>query len=826
MPLYQVDGIWYWSPDNNPLSVTNPAALYSSTGSPINGLPGSPSSNSPPTGDVVLPRSITFTLAGRPGVTVNVVEDGGNLDFHLKTTGKADLSGLFFDLTNSKLSTLKIAGGTQISQFLAKAGGVGNLANGVNLNGQRVSNFDVGMEFGTAGIGADHGNIQSENFVLSDSAHDLSINDLHPAGETGTVGVRDLSAGQKLEAVAPYAPTATPDQVTTTEDTPYTIPVSDLATDLNSGAKLTISAIGTGAQGPQYGTVTIAPDGQSLIYTPTILDNKVDGILTGNRDAFQVGVTDSLGGQVTSFVTVNATPVADTPKVTVTVLSPQANDPINKVRLAVTAQSGDYGTADQGSDFIQSLGLNLTGDVTAGTAITDSKGLLSGNTIDASSKNTAPGLFTDEIDLLMPANTTLNDQLAVTATAAEGESPTTTASGTHDQTIGIKYQSNDETPKFQTLANDSIWNTGSSFSTSKDLFLGADIPLDTSIGDSVANFSSSGEFKAGLTDTFNVHGGTITAHLPFDVKVDTTYNTTTDTLLIHTGDTLQSGASFTTTGPGGSFTLGAIFKLNDTLALGGSLIDTLGLGFSYPFNVESSAASLIPGDTTGGGSITDSDTTTTKIPVGPDPLAPLGYISVAWPQLSTSSTTQSGDTITGDAASNNFIQFDLDLLRWAAAVDPVVFGPIQGVLGPPLNDPNGFAPLQAFANVGANLQQNFALQAAPQLDGTLSFADGSTQSFVVGQDVTIPNASKLAGSDGDIHLGLSLTPQATLENTTSVGVNVGADLYLLNNLPSIVNDILGTPIHLTGSTGVFSIPIADSGPFPLAFGSQNYNFVT
>jgi hypothetical protein len=115
------------------------------------------------------------------------------------------------------------------------AGGVINLTNGVNLKGRGLPNFDVGMEFGLAGIGSNHQDIQSESFVLSDKAHDLSIDDLHPTGEAGYVGVRDLGVGQKLAAVAPYAPTATPDTgaraLMTPEDSPITIQASSLATD-------------------------------------------------------------------------------------------------------------------------------------------------------------------------------------------------------------------------------------------------------------------------------------------------------------------------------------------------------------------------------------------------------------------------------------------------------------------------------------------------------------------------------------------------------------------------------------------------------------------
>ena len=783
MPLFEKKDItnnldfWYWAPDNNPTDTTSPAALYSFS------IPNNPSisslPHSPAASDVVHPRSISFPLFGLPsgiGIVFNVFEDNG--DLHFTTAFKPFLPLEFIpllfssgalDFTASKLTDLSFSGPV-IKNHL-------------------------------------------QTFVLSDSAHDLSIDDLHPTANSA----------------APYAPKATPDTVTTPEDVPIKIDVSALATDLNRGAILTIDKIGTGVQGPQYGTVTIAPDGHSVVYTPSTLDHLVDGILTGNQDAFQVSVKDNFGGEVTSFVTVDARAAADQPSVNVQVLTPHNGDPINEVRLLITSHSGDHGTVNQGSDYLSDILLNLTGDVTAGATVIGDTGHLvavnspidSNHPLDLSTNNNDS--FLDEIDLLMPTGTSLKDTLAVTGTTAETEPNVPTASTTYDQAIGIKFQHNDETPQFQTVPNDSIWNTGTQFSASKDLFVGADIPLDKSISALGITFSSSGDFKAGLTDTFNVHGGTITAQLPFDVTVDNTYNTTTDTLLIHTSDAVLPGASFTTTGPGGNFTLGAIFQLNDTLALSGGLIDTLGLGFSYPFNVESSAASLIPGDTTGGGSITDSDTTTIKIPVGPDPLAPIGFIDVAWPRLSTTSTTQTGDTITGDAVSNNFIQFNLDLLRWAAAVDPVVFGPIQGVLGPAHNDPNSFAIMQAFANVGANLLQHFALQ-VNHLDGILTFADGSTQSFVLGQDITIHNASKLVGSDGKVHFGLSLTPDATLENNTSVGVNVGADLYLLNNLPSAVNDILGTPYHLTGSTGVFSIPIADNGPFALAFANHTYDF--
>ena len=119
---------------------------------------------------------------------------------------------------------------------------------------------------------------------------------------------------------------------------------------------------------------------------------------------------------------------------------------------------------NQGSDFIQSIGLNLSG--IPATSIMDSKGLLSGTTINASSNQ---GSFQDEVDLLMPADTTLSDTLAITATAAETETPATTASATQNQSIVI-----DNT--FST-SKQSMWTTGAApFTTDYSTgFIGLDV---------------------------------------------------------------------------------------------------------------------------------------------------------------------------------------------------------------------------------------------------------------------------------------------------------------------------------------------------------------
>ena len=107
---------------------------------------------------------------------------------------------MFFDFSKSKLSTLSVTGGPITPQL--------------TLAPSALPNADVQLQF--VGFAT-----PTESFVLSDTANDLSINDLHPTGETGT---SDVGLVPGLE-VAPYAPTATPDVVTTLENTSITISV-------------------------------------------------------------------------------------------------------------------------------------------------------------------------------------------------------------------------------------------------------------------------------------------------------------------------------------------------------------------------------------------------------------------------------------------------------------------------------------------------------------------------------------------------------------------------------------------------------------------------
>ena len=89
--------------------------------------------------------------------------------------------------------------------------------------------------------------------------------------------------------------------------------------------------------------------------------------------------------------------------------------------------------------------------------------------------------------------------------------------------------------------------------------------------------ATDGHFKAGLTADLHLQGGAIDAHIPFDITVDTTYNKTTDTLLIHTNDALaKTGASFTTSGPEGNLTFGFLIDAAiDAGILGGGSVNEI-----------------------------------------------------------------------------------------------------------------------------------------------------------------------------------------------------------------------------------------------------------
>lgn len=148
-------------------------------------------------------RSMTFEVQGPVNTLIDIEElsTGGLLfNIHMLGTGQiGDLRGLFFDLgdVDSSNSELQVTGINGTEDFLGKKsfkeGKVDRVFGDVNVKGDVIheqGKFDVGIEFGTTGIGKD--DISSASFILSaDNGSPLSLDSL----DLADFGLRYTSVG-------------------------------------------------------------------------------------------------------------------------------------------------------------------------------------------------------------------------------------------------------------------------------------------------------------------------------------------------------------------------------------------------------------------------------------------------------------------------------------------------------------------------------------------------------------------------------------------------------------------------------------------------------
>jgi len=473
-------------------------------------------------------RSITFTIPDPldgPGVQVTVVEQSGNLVFTvevLETSHKsADLRGLFFHIDEAVLPGLMITNADPIitdSQIAQNS--VMNLGNGVNMNGAVKDGFDIGIKFGTPGIG--HDNVKGPVSFTLDGLSDLTLDDIAHM----QFGARTTSVGSKLTVTAPAAPDAVADSYNIFEDgqsglgDPSTVPegvlfevlANDTDADLDT---LTI----TDVHGAEHGIVQIVDGadadllpGDAVLYTPFEDYAGADG--------FTYCISDNNGGTDFATVDVAITAVADVPDLDVQVL---AGNAVNEIRLIVTATQTDFDS----SEYIDQI---VTNSLPAGV------------TLAPSSVN--PGGQPDEIVqeylLTLPLDADADFDLTFTAVSKE------TSNGdeeTASQTIDIVYEYNSTTTAAEfTAVDQSIWSTGDEFAFEDDRFVGVNTGNFNETVGSVLYAGVNGHIKLGFQSTLTFEGGEIDATSNYDVTVETNYNKTTDQLLIDTG-ALITGAS-------------------------------------------------------------------------------------------------------------------------------------------------------------------------------------------------------------------------------------------------------------------------------------------
>lgn len=764
--------------------------------------------------DPFCPRQIIFEIPGTPGVLVTATENEatGAIDFTLDVEDgatTADLRALFFHFNETKLAGLQISGGDGLlTESRVRANSVLDLGDGATLAGAVKSGFDVGLEWGTAGGKKDDISFPV-HFTLSSPAGALSLDDfaglmfgakLDSVGGPG--GPRGGAA--KLTTIAPWAPDAQDDNNTTLgpvyEDgaaglnspskSPHGVVLNVLANDHDGdGDTLTVTGF---HDGPSHGTVEILPDG-NILYTP---DLDYSG-----PESFEYCVSDGHGGQDHALVSFNIQAVADDPLISTTVVQ---GEHINEMVVTVTADQDD---ADS-SEYITRIDV---GTLPAGVTIAPLTAFPGGQ----------PDHVEQQFLLTVPTGQDVDFDLSFTAVSRE-TSNGDEESATDTTPIEIDFTHNQTDLAFSTT-DQSLWSSGPSDPFDfhdviglKNFSLDSNLTIPVSdIPPAWIDITTSGSLTFGFDTIIHLDAGNIDIDLTVTTTIDTTYNKTTDTLFFDPTYTLKSG-TFTTTGPSGYTDIDFVFDLNldvsATVEPLDTILDLVGLGGwanisgSVP-DYEPRRIDVIP---FGPGHLgTDSPDLPLTWPVLP------GIVSVIldWPHLG----IDSGGSLAATDSSNNFLTLNLDVEGAAISSFPLL-APIDPDI---YNDDNfEWTDIDLFG--GLNVIQDL-LVTLQNMSGQLTLEDGGTPiDFAFGTPpafITDVLSHDLDG-DGKVDLAFAISPLATLDNDTKIGVNVGVDVEILKNLPII------------GGTAVdpdpVDIPLADisiaGGTFDITgFGSQNWD---
>lgn len=749
-------------------------------------------------------RQIVFEIPGRPSVQVTATELGdGTIEFTVvalvEGDSLGDLRGLFFDIADDALPGLSVTGDASVTDYSVDQDNVLDLGQGANVQGLTKDGFDVGVEFGTPGLGKDA--IESATFILSNDAGDLTLDDIaHQrfgarVNSTGNQG----QGSQKILTEAPAAPDANDDTIDMFEDgasglddpskTPQDVVLDVLANDTDAdGDDLIITSID---MQPEHGTVTIAADGKSLIYTPAL---DYAGVVT-----FDYCISDGDGGQDHATVTLNIAAVADEPVVTYTV---EQGADISEMIITVTATQDD---AD-GSEYIDDIVASVAGGLPAGATLTP----MSVNPGDQ------PGQIVQVFTLVTDPTMSYDFDIEFEATSVE-----TSNGDTEDNSafvnIDIDFASTTQGVEFN-ATDQSIWDNGDEFQFVDDRFFGLDtgpFGAETSVNALGVDLYGGieGDIVLGFQSTLVFEGGEIDATAVYDLTVDTTYNHTTDYLFIDTSSVLTD-AFFDTQGPSGSYTLDFIYDVLVRAYIGADApgfdpaeVDVANLDFDGVFN-------LID---------LESDDLNGSIAFPP----PLNFLTAyfAWPDIATS-----GDyplPLDASGQSNDFFALEVD-------IDQLVANLLFGGANP--LDPPGIDILIASADLdildvdviaGFNFLQDFLLTLG-DVSGILEFEDGSSMSFTFGDELLIAEASLIdlgGNGDGLVDFTFTLAPEATLENETSLGIDVEVDVDLLTLDYSFLGleDTLGPAASFGAVAPVAQIEVYNE-TFELEFGVELVTF--
>lgn len=728
-------------------------------------------------------RYINFTIdGGNQDILVRMEEQAdGSVRITLTVDGKpADIRGLFFDVNDSALLANLLVSGANVTSYKVMDEGVMDLGHGVNMHGGGRDPFDVGVEFGSPGNGKDV--VSDTSIVLTSLTGDLTLDDLALID----FGVRLTGGGAppKLVMTSPAAPDAIDDNLNATEDTTsiYTVLAND--TDADGTGDFMITSVSD----PEHGTATISADGKTVIYTP---DLNYSG-----SDSFTYEMIDGHGGGDTASASIAVEAVADAPTLQV---DTAAGANVNEILITVTAAVTDT----DGSEFLDRFEFS---GLPAGAQIVGESDLVYDPADDSGQS------LMQTFTVQLAPNTDFNFDLGVEAIAKESSNGD--EEGTlQNVSIMVDAASNEFSLAFA-ATDQSIWNSGSAYVLEDNRFIGFELdPAAQSTGGFIYG-SADLYLKAGFQSHLTFDGGSIDADVPYDVTIDTTYNHTTDILLIESfADLLSNGVTFSTDGPSGSYVLDFIFNYAVSASLGIDFgVDEYDL-FSFSsasnntlniLNIQSEDLGL-----------------TFEFPYGLS-------ITLAWPNVDTDSLVSSGTVFTSSGASNNFLELGVDVDQ--ALADILLGGVNPFDLGFDITVAWGNAEMiDVDLSAGMNFLQDFSMALA-DLGGTLLFETGATMAWDF-SDIMIANASSYdQDGDGSIEFELMLDQGALLTNNTDLGFNMGYNVDLLKasgGYDFLVDsgDWSVGPVWSTGQTFPLGAIDLYEASFSLDFASQSINFV-
>ena len=116
---------------------------------------------------------------------------------------------------------------------------------------------------------------------------------------------------------------------------------------------------------------------------------------------------------------------------------------------------------------------------------------------------------------------------------------------------------------------------------------------------------------------------------------------------------------------------------------------------------------------------------------------------------------------------------------------------------------------------GLNLVQDLLVNLIGMKNNVLTLEDGTTLPLAFGTPLMISNVSS-HDTDGvpGVGFALSLEPNATLANETAIGVNIGASIELLKNLPIVGGS--------AWDSGPLTLPVAEIEVFDETFAIEGF----